>query len=76
MEVIEVGVGDEDEIDERHQIEAEPGLALSFHDAVPLCPVGVDDDRVIGELHQKCGVANPGDPDFSCFRGVWDRGFH
>lgn len=72
MEVVEVGVGDHDEIDEWHQGEVEAGFALAFDHAVPVGPVGVDDHRVVGKLDEKRCVTDPCDADFSGFGWVRD----
>ena len=45
---------------------------MAFDHAVPVCPVGVDDDRVVGKLDEERGVADPGDADFAFFGCVWD----
>lgn len=68
VEVIEVGVGDEDEIDERHAFEFQAGLALAFYGAVPLRPVRIDDHRISCELEEKGGVTYPSDADFIALR--------
>jgi len=75
MKVVKVGVGNEHEIDQGHEIEIKAWLALAFNDAVPLGPVGIDDHRVVRELHQKCGVADPGDSDLASLRRVGDGSF-
>jgi hypothetical protein len=72
MEVVEVGVGDHDEVDQWHQGEVEAGFALAFNHTVPVRPVRVDDDGVVGKLDEKRGVADPGDADFSGSRRVRD----
>ena len=35
-----------------------------------VCPIGVDDDGVIGKLNEERGVPNPGDAYFSCLGGL------
>ena len=72
VEVVEVGVSDHDEVDERHEFEVESWFALAFDDAVPVGPVGVDDDGVVGKLDEEGGVADPGDADFAFVWGVRD----
>ena len=53
MQVVEVGMGDHDEVDEGHEFESDPWVALAFDDAVPVCPVGVDDDGGVGKLDEE-----------------------
>jgi hypothetical protein len=73
MQMVKVSVSHHDEIDQRHQFEAETGSSLPFDNSVPVCPVRVDDHRVIWELNQKGGVPNPGDANFSGFGWMRDR---
>ena len=68
-------VGDEHEVHKRHEREIEPRVAAAFDDSVPLRPVRVDDDGVVGKLDEKRGVADPGDSDFSSFGRMGDGGF-
>jgi len=75
VEVVEVRVGDEHEVHQGHHVEVESRVALAFDDAVPLRPVGIDNDGVIWELDKKCGVTDPSDADFSRFWRVGDGGF-
>lgn len=43
----------------------EAGGALAFDGAVPLGPVGVEEDGVVGGLEEEGGVADPGEADFA-----------
>ena len=66
MQVVKVGVSHQDQVDQRHELKAEAGSPLSFDNTVPVCPIGVDDDGVIGKLNEERGVPDPGDAYFSC----------
>ena len=70
MQVVKVGVSHQDQVDQRHEFKAEAGSPLSFDNTVPVCPIGVDDDGVIGELDEERGVPDPGDAYFSCLGGL------
>ena len=37
---------------------------------MPVCPIGVDDNGVIGKLDEERGVPDPGDAYFSCLGGL------
>lgn len=67
VEVVEVGVGDEHEINFRHIAEPQAGVALAFDGAVPHGPVGVDDYRVSRKLEEKGSVADPSDANAVIF---------
>ena len=64
-----------DQINQWHEVQIKTRLALAFDDAVPLCPIGVNDHRMIGKLNKKRGVPNPCNTNFSCFRRVGNRFF-
>ncbi len=64
VEVVEVGVGDEDEIDGGEVVKLEAGVLDALDDLEPLGPVWVDEDAVLGGLDKEGGVADPGDADF------------
>lgn len=63
VEVVEMGVGDEDEVDVGEVVELESGVLDAFDDFEPLGPVGVDEDGGAGGLDEEGGVAGPGDAD-------------
>ena len=63
VEVIEVGVGDEYEVDLWNIFEIKSRMALAFYGAMPFRPVGIDQYRVPCELEEKRCVTNPCDAD-------------
>jgi hypothetical protein len=65
MQVIEVGVGDEDYIHGRQIAQVEAGAAKAFQDKKPACEVGIDDDVVLADLEKKAGVSDEGDAKFT-----------
>ena len=73
VEVVEVGMSHHDEVDQRHEFKSEAGSSLPFDDSVPVCPIGIDDHRVIRELDKKGCVPNPSDTNFPSFGWVGDR---
>ena len=65
VEMIEVGVGDQDGVDGREVVDVQARMAHAFDDLEPLGPVGVDEHAVTARLNEKRGVPDPGDPDFA-----------
>ena len=60
MEVIEVRVGEQDEVDGRQIFYAEPGSLEALEQEEPVGEVGVDDGVEPLELHQERRMPNPG----------------
>lgn len=63
--MIEVGVGDEDEVHRRQFAQFESGTAQAFQDEEPAREVGVDDDVVLANLKKKAGMSDEGDTKFA-----------
>jgi len=61
MEMIEMSVGQEDEIDGGQMLDAKARAFDAFEKEQPVGEVRIDQDVEIGELDEKGGVANPGD---------------
>ena len=62
--MIEVGVGEEDDIDGGQILDPEPGAFQAFEEEQPVREVRVDEDVEVGELEEERGMADPGDGDF------------
>ena len=81
IEMIEMGVSDEDQINRRKIVQTQPGMADSLDDLEPLRPVRVDEQAVSSGLHEERRVPDPGDPDFTILQlrksgsGVFARAF-
>jgi len=65
VQVIEVGMGDQDDIHGREFAEVESGAAQAFQDKEPAREVGIDDDVVLADLEEKAGVPDEGDAEFA-----------
>jgi len=75
VEVIEMGVGDENEVDAGEVVEMDAGMFDAFNDFKPASPVGVDEKVESADLHEERGVPDPGDADFAVAQGgEIDRG--
>ena len=65
VEMVEVGVRDEDDVHGRKVAETQAGLAKTFEDKEPAGEVGVDDDVAASDLEEEAGMSNEGDAEFS-----------
>ncbi len=65
VEVIEMRVGDEDEVDVGQVGDGEAGALEPLDDDEPVGPVGIDEDVVPRRLDEERGVADPGDGDLA-----------
>ena len=65
MEMIKVGVGEEDEVDGRKIFEAKAGAFDALEEKKPVGEIGIDEDVEVGELDEKGGVADPGEGDLA-----------
>ncbi|MDB6016623.1 MAG: hypothetical protein JWR19_1112 [Pedosphaera sp.] len=65
VKVIEMGVGEEDEIDGGQVLDFKAGTFDAFEEEKPVGEIGVDEDVEVGELDEEGGVANPGEGDFA-----------
>jgi hypothetical protein len=63
MEMVKMRVGDQHQIDGRQVLKAHPGFAKALQDEQPASEVGVDDDILLADLHEKAGVANKRNPE-------------
>lgn len=61
VEMIEMGVGDKNQVDVGQMMMRETGMAQSADHQEPIGPVGVDQDIAVGSLNQKGGMADPGE---------------
>ena len=68
VEMIKMGVGDENKVDGRKVVVGESSVAKAPNDKKPVGPVGIDKNVAMGSLNQKGGVADPGDADLACFK--------
>ena len=62
VEVIVMGVGDENEVDRREFVQRETGPARALDHTQPHCPVGIDQDVAPGHLDEKRGMPDPENP--------------
>lgn len=68
VEVIEMGVGDEHQVDVGQVVMGQTGVAKAADDEQPIRPVGIDKDVGFGALDQKGRMANPGQTNFPVFQ--------
>ncbi len=68
VEVIKMGMSDENEVDGGKVVVGEASVAEAPNDKKPVGPVGIDKNIAMGSLNQKGGVADPGDADLACFK--------
>jgi len=73
VEVVKVGVGQEDEIDGRQVFDAQAGAFDAFEEEEPVGEIGVNQDVQVGELDQKRGMADPGEGDLAAVE-FWKLG--
>lgn len=65
VEMVEVRVGEEDEVNAREVLDFQAGAFDAFEEEEPVGEVGVDEDVEVGELDEEGGVADPGDGDLA-----------
>src|SRR6267154_771660 len=65
VEMVEVGVGQQDEIDGRQVLDAEAGTFDALEEEEPVGEIGVNEDVQVGELDEERGVADPGEGDLT-----------
>jgi hypothetical protein len=65
VKVIEMRVGEQDEIDGRQVFDFETGAFDAFEEEEPVGEIGVDENVEIGELNKEGGVTDPGEGDFA-----------
>ncbi len=68
VEMIKMGMSDENEVDGGKVVVVQPGVAEAPNDKKPVGPVGIDKNVAMGSLNQKGGVANPRDANLACFK--------
>ncbi len=74
VEMIKMGMSDENEVDGGKVVVVQPGVAKTPNDKKPVGPVGIDKNVAMGSLNQKGGVANPRDANLACFKFRKDGG--
>ena len=65
VEVVEVSVGDENQVDGRKIVNFEAWLLDAFDNLEPLRPIGIDEDAVLRGLDEEGGVTDPRDADLA-----------
>jgi len=73
VEVVKMGVGDEDEVDIGKMVVGEAGVTEAANDEQPICPVWIHEKVAMGALDQKGGVADPGDANLPMFQSGKNR---
>ena len=68
VEMIKMGVGDENKVDGGKVVVGESSVAEAPNDKKPVGPVRIDKNVAMGSLNQKGGVADPGDADLAGFK--------
>ena len=71
--MIEVGMGQQNEIDRRQILDFEAGALDPFDEEQPVGEIGIDQDVQIRELHQKGRVTDPGQSHLAIEK-VWKAG--
>ncbi len=67
VKMIEVRVGEQDEIDGREVLDFQAGAFDAFEEEKPVGEIGIDEDVEVGELNEERRVTDPGDGDFAGF---------
>jgi hypothetical protein len=65
MQMIEVGVGNQDGIDRRQIGNPQAGTTQALQHEQPAREVRIDDDTLSAHLYEEAGVADEGDSEFS-----------
>ena len=71
MQVIEVGVGYQDQVCRRQIAQVQAGLAEALQHKQPACKVGVDDDVLSADLQEETGMSDEGDAEFAIRNQRW-----
>ncbi len=74
VEMIKMGVGDENKVDGGKVVVGESSVAEASNDKKPVGPVRIDKNVAMGSLNQEGSVADPGDADLACFKFRKDGG--
>jgi len=64
IQMIEMRVGDQDEINGREIAEFDPGMLDPLDHLEPSRPIGINEHAVLGSLNEKGGVSNPRHANF------------
>src|ERR1700686_1649203 len=65
MQMIEMRMGDQHHVDGRKVGNAQSGTTQALQHKKPACEVGIDDNALAANLHEKAGVADEGDAKFA-----------
>src|SRR5437016_14367680 len=71
MQMVEVGMGDQHQINRRQVLKPYAGLAEALQNEQPASKIGVNDNILLAHLHEKAGVANKGKPELSVGNQLW-----
>lgn len=63
IEMVEVGMGDENQVDIRQVMAGQARMPKTTDDQKPIGPVRIHQDVSLGPLNQERGVSDPGDAD-------------
>jgi hypothetical protein len=63
MEMIEMGVGEQDQVNGRQVLDFHAGAPEALQKKKPVGKIGINEHVEIGKLGQEGGVANPGEGD-------------
>src|SRR5438477_8365615 len=74
MQVVEMGVSDQNDIDRRQVSHVQTRLPDAFEQKQPAREVRVDDDALPPKLQKETGVSNEGDAKFSVGYKPWTVG--
>ena len=74
VEMIKMGMSDENEVDGGKVVVGESSVAEAPNDKKPVGPVRIDKNVAMGSLNQEGSVADPGDADLACFKFRKDGG--
>jgi hypothetical protein len=74
VEMIKMGVRDENEVDGGKVVVRESSVAEAPNDKKPVGPIRIDKNVAMGPLNQEGSVADPGDADLACFKFRKDGG--
>src|SRR6266567_6578336 len=69
--MIEMGMRHQHQIDGRQIGYAQPRTTKTFQHKQPACEVGIDYDTLSTNLHEKAGVTDEGDAEFSIGSKAW-----
>ena len=75
VQVVEVGMGNQYQIDGWKVAQTDTGLAQTFEHEQPACKIGIDDHVLTTDLHEKAGVSDEGHAQFAVCYELWLMGF-